>query len=195
MHKLSRPAKRQAMRPAILQVPSRRPGRAEGRNPLLLLLQAARFPLPKARARAFFLGGRRQPAPSPSAEEQEPSPSPSESGVIFEHVPEIIIPVPRTILYSNISGFPASYQDKLRALRDRYPDWVFTPVITNLNWDTVIAEESKSNKCTIQQSVDETSARSCAGHIRPRLAEGFQAGRCLLYRPAQLSDAHPHFPV
>ena len=108
-----------------------------------------------------------EPAPSPSAEEQEPSPSPSESGVIFEHVPEIIIPVPRTILYSNISGFPASYQDKLRALQDRYPDWVFTPVITNLNWDTVIAEESKSNKCTIQQSVDEALRDPAPGTYDP----------------------------
>ena len=105
-----------------------------------------------------------EPAPSVSPEEQEPSPSPSESSdVIFEHVPNIIIPVPRAILYSNISGFPASYQAKLQALQSKYPNWVFTPVILNLDWNTVITEESKTNRCTIQKSVDVSLTDPAAG--------------------------------
>ena len=80
-----------------------------------------------------------EPSPSVSAEPEEPSPSASEE-ILFEHVPEIIIPKPRTMLYSNISGFPASYRGKLQALQNKYPNWVFIPVMTNLNWYTVIAE-------------------------------------------------------
>ncbi|MBS6510348.1 MAG: hypothetical protein KH334_01465, partial [Clostridiales bacterium] len=96
-----------------------------------------------------------EPVPSASEGLEEPSPSPSEE-IIFEHVPEIIIPRPRMMLYSDISGFPASYQSKLQALQNKYPNWVFIPVKTNFDWNTVIAEESKSNRCTIQQSANET---------------------------------------
>ena len=107
-----------------------------------------------------------EPSPSVSAEPEEPSPSASEE-ILFEHVPEIIIPKPRTMLYSNISGFPASYRDKLQALQNKYPNWVFIPVMTNLDWNTVIAEESKSNRCTIQQSANETLRDPAPGTYDP----------------------------
>ncbi len=107
-----------------------------------------------------------EPSPSVSAEPEEPSPSASEE-ILFEHVPEIIIPKPRTMLYSNISGFPASYRGKLQALQNKYPNWVFIPVMTNLNWNTVIAEESKSNRCTIQQSANETLKDPAPGTYDP----------------------------
>ena len=63
-----------------------------------------------------------EPAPSVPPEEQEPSPSPSESSdVIFEHVPNIIIPVPRAILYSNISGFPPATRPSCRHYKASTP--------------------------------------------------------------------------
>ena len=107
-----------------------------------------------------------EPVPSASEGLEEPSPSPSEE-IIFEHVPEIIIPRPRMMLYSDISGFPASYQSKLQALQNKYPNWVFIPVKTNLDWNTVIAEESKSNRCTIQQSANETLRDPTPGTYDP----------------------------
>lgn len=42
----------------------------------------------------------------------------------------------------SISGFPESYKPYLRALHLKYPKWRFKPLNTNLNWDTVIKEET-----------------------------------------------------
>ena len=107
-----------------------------------------------------------EPSPSVSQEIEEPSASPSEE-ILFEHVPDLIIPTPRAMLYSNISGFPASYQARLQALQDKYPNWVFIPVMTNLDWNTVIAEESKTNRCTIQQSANDTMKDPAPGTYDP----------------------------
>ena len=106
------------------------------------------------------------PSPSASQEIEEPSASPSEE-ILFEHVPDLIIPMPRAMLYSNISGFPASYQARLQALQNKYPNWVFIPVMTNIDWNTVIAEESKTNRCTIQQSANETLRDPAPGTYDP----------------------------
>ena len=40
-------------------------------------------------------------------------------------------------------GFPDSYKPYLRELHSKYPDWTFVSLQTNLNFDTVIANESK----------------------------------------------------
>lgn len=39
-------------------------------------------------------------------------------------------------------GFPYSYAEKLAELHSKYPNWVFEPVMTGLDWKEVIAEES-----------------------------------------------------
>lgn len=40
-------------------------------------------------------------------------------------------------------GFPTSYAEKLAVLHSKYPNWKFKPVITGLNWNEVVAGESK----------------------------------------------------
>ncbi len=40
-------------------------------------------------------------------------------------------------------GFPESYKNGLRGLHAQYPNWVFTAQHTGLDWETVIAEESR----------------------------------------------------
>ena len=40
-------------------------------------------------------------------------------------------------------GFPESYKNDLRGLHQQYPNWVFKAQHTGLDWNTVIAEESK----------------------------------------------------
>ena len=40
-------------------------------------------------------------------------------------------------------GFPRSYAQKLETLHKKYPNWVFQPVNTGLDWNTVISEESE----------------------------------------------------
>lgn len=44
------------------------------------------------------------------------------------------------------AGFPESYITKLSALHAQYPNWVFEPVKTGLDWDTVISNESKAGR-------------------------------------------------
>ncbi len=44
--------------------------------------------------------------------------------------------------YLNTQGFPESYKDGLRKLHAEYPNWTFTAQHTNLDWETVIQNES-----------------------------------------------------
>lgn len=44
--------------------------------------------------------------------------------------------------YLNSQGFPDSYKDGLRLLHAEYPNWVFIAQHTNLDWNTVIENES-----------------------------------------------------
>lgn len=44
--------------------------------------------------------------------------------------------------YLNTQGFPESYKPGLRQLHARYPNWVFKAQHTNLDWNTVIENES-----------------------------------------------------
>lgn len=45
--------------------------------------------------------------------------------------------------YLTSQGFPESYKPQLRALHQMYPNWQFQAQHTNLEWDDVIAAESK----------------------------------------------------
>lgn len=48
--------------------------------------------------------------------------------------------------YLTSIGFPESYVDILAVLHERYPNWEFVPVLTGLDWNAVIKEESKSGR-------------------------------------------------
>lgn len=47
-----------------------------------------------------------------------------------------------------ISNFPESYKQKLRNLHALYPSWRFTPLITNLSWQTLM-----DNECVIGRNL------------------------------------------
>lgn len=53
----------------------------------------------------------------------------------------------------SIAGFPESYKASLRSLHEQYPNWVFVPLNTGLDWNTVIFNESKVGRNTIQSNV------------------------------------------
>lgn len=60
--------------------------------------------------------------------------------------------------YTNVlmsQGFPQSYAVRLSELHARYPNWVFEPVITGLDWNTVVAEEGKKQRCLVENSVND----------------------------------------
>lgn len=51
--------------------------------------------------------------------------------------------------YNDIEQFPASYQAKLRELKDAHPQWIFVPMKTGLDWNEVIANEIVGGKSLI----------------------------------------------
>ncbi|MBQ8822363.1 MAG: hypothetical protein IJZ82_06945 [Lachnospiraceae bacterium] len=54
--------------------------------------------------------------------------------------------------YSDVEQFPESYQPYLRALKEKYPKWIFVPQNTALDWDYVIGEELKGERSLIATS-------------------------------------------
>lgn len=52
-------------------------------------------------------------------------------------------------------GFPESYIEKLSILHAKYPKWVFIPVMTGLEWEDVIAGESKAGINLVQTSAND----------------------------------------
>ncbi|NLO63113.1 MAG: SH3 domain-containing protein [Clostridiaceae bacterium] len=62
---------------------------------------------------------------------------------------------PESSFELSISGFPESYKTSLRALHKKYPNWVFAPFMTNLDYETVIsmeANESSTNPRSLIES-------------------------------------------
>ena len=52
-------------------------------------------------------------------------------------------------------GFPESYAKLLAILHEQYPNWTFVPVQTGLEWDTVIAEESKAGRNLVHKTAND----------------------------------------
>lgn len=60
-------------------------------------------------------------------------------------------------------GFPQSYATALSTLHSKYPNWVFEPVLTGLDWNTVIAEESKLGRNLVQAANNDAQKSTAAG--------------------------------
>jgi beta-N-acetylglucosaminidase/uncharacterized protein YraI len=60
-------------------------------------------------------------------------------------------------------GFPESYKSYLTALHKKYPNWVFTPVNTGLDWSTVISNESKLGRNLVNISADDSWKSTATG--------------------------------
>ncbi len=54
--------------------------------------------------------------------------------------------------YSDVEQFPESYQPYLRALKEKYPKWIFVPQNTALDWDYVIEQELQGERSLIGTS-------------------------------------------
>lgn len=73
--------------------------------------------------------------------------------------------IPTDITYEDYLrslGFPESYIKPLAVLHAQYPEWVFTPVFTELDWNTVIAEESIKARSLVQTSADDAKKSTAA---------------------------------
>lgn len=53
---------------------------------------------------------------------------------------------------NDILAFPESYRSYLSQLKSRHPGWVFVPMNTNIEWETVIAEEMKGDRSWVHSS-------------------------------------------
>ncbi len=61
-------------------------------------------------------------------------------------LPDATDPVdPASAFEISIAGFPESYKNGLRALHQKYPNWVFVPYLTNLDFNTVVAMEANED--------------------------------------------------
>ena len=55
-----------------------------------------------------------------------------------------------------ISAFPDSYKPGLRALHELHPKWVFTPVDTGIDWNTLVKEETLLGRSLVNGSSSES---------------------------------------
>lgn len=61
------------------------------------------------------------------------------------------------------AGFPKSYIEPLSKLHDKYPDWVFVPMLTGLDWQASIdGERTPHSQQLIEKIVDSSMQCSCA---------------------------------
>ena len=64
----------------------------------------------------------------------------------------------------SIASFPESYKPYLRELHEKYPQWVFKPFETGLNWDTVIDNEWGVKNLVDNNASSENLKSKEAGH-------------------------------
>ena len=60
-------------------------------------------------------------------------------------------------------GFPSSYATMLASLHSQYPNWVFEPVKTGLDWNTVIEKESVLGVNLVQSTNNDAQKSTAAG--------------------------------
>lgn len=58
-----------------------------------------------------------------------------------------------TASYADIEQFPASYQPALRALKQAHPNWTFVAQNTQLDWNSVIANQITGGKSLVYKSL------------------------------------------
>lgn len=60
-------------------------------------------------------------------------------------------------------GFPDSYIDDLVALKNKYPNWIFKPLITGLDWKAAVeGERSRHSNQLIQKSSSTSTSMYCS---------------------------------
>ena len=62
-------------------------------------------------------------------------------------------------LYLKLSGFPVSYHEGLKALHEKYPNWIFKPQHVDVTWDEMIAAQTKLGM-SLTYSTDPTAWKS-----------------------------------
>lgn len=58
-------------------------------------------------------------------------------------------------VYPDIEQFPESYRPALYALKETHPNWIFTKMVTGMNWDEVIASQLQGSKSLVYKTFPE----------------------------------------
>ncbi len=84
-------------------------------------------------------------------------------------------------------GFPESYIPNLVALHEKYPQWVFEPVKTGLDWNTVISKQSVNGRNLVQNTTDDAKKSTSIG------AYDWNTNTWTIYDGSSWVAAHPDY--
>ena len=84
-------------------------------------------------------------------------------------------------------GFPKSYVHDLAVLHAQYPNWVFNPVNTGLDWNTVIENESYPGRNLVENSEND------AKKSMDERAYNWATNTWTIYDSSRWVSAHPEF--
>lgn len=56
--------------------------------------------------------------------------------------------------YQDVAQFPTSYQTKLKALKEKHPNWIFVKMDTKLDFEVVVTNECKEHRCLVPADSD-----------------------------------------
>jgi len=71
---------------------------------------------------------------------------------IKSSMPDILKGVEEAGMTDDVAQFPESYRTYLAALKQQHPNWVFVPMLTGLDWKTVIDHELEGGKSLVHKS-------------------------------------------
>lgn len=71
-----------------------------------------------------------------------------------DNMPEMQDEILRAGSFEDVESFPASYQEALRKLKEKHPNWTFVKMNTNLEWKTVIKNETGEASLVYHSSPD-----------------------------------------
>ena len=86
--------------------------------------------------------------------------------LLFISIPTVSLPASASFA-SEISAFPASWQEKLTALHEKYPEWVFVAVPTGLSWQEAVKAET-GKKSLVEKYYNTLLRNTGEGHYNPK---------------------------
>ncbi len=72
-----------------------------------------------------------------------------------------------------IENFPSTYQPYLRELSKKYPNWKFTALYTNLDWNYVIDQENKFGKNLVPKNYSDSWKNTTPGQYNVEVDSGW----------------------
>ena len=78
-----------------------------------------------------------------------------------------------SVKLNGIENFPSSYQTYLKELSNKYPDWKFTALYTNLDWNYVINQENIFGKNLVPKNYSDNWKNTTPGQFNVEIDAGW----------------------